>query len=192
VKSQIAVAALLIAVLASPARAQDQKPAPPAKPASGMTPATLKVQLVLSRYQGEKRVSSQPYTLVVAVDDRNRFSGRATLRIGSQVPISTMSRQSGDANAPLVPTVQYRDVGTSIECAVSAREDGLYKIDLTIEESSLEATAGGASSTPPSFRAFRVSDSVLLRHGQSTQSSTATDKVGGEVWRVDVTLTVVR
>ena len=190
-KTQIAIATLLIAVLASPARAQDQKPAPPAKPA-GMTPATLKVQLVLSRYQGEKRVSSLPYTLLVASDDRNRFSGRASLRIGTQVPISTMARQSGDANAPLVPTVQYRDVGTSVECLVSAREDGLYKIDLTIEDSSIEATAGGATSTYPSFRSFRVNDSVLLRHGQSTQASTATDKVGGEVWRVDVTLTVIQ
>jgi hypothetical protein len=191
VKSQIAVAALLIAVLASPARAQDQKPAPPAKPASSMTPATLKVQLVLSRYQGEKRVSSLPYTLLVASDDRNRFSGRASMRIGTQVPISTMAREGG-ANTPVVPAVQYRDVGTSIECLVSAREDGLYKIDLTIEDSSIEATAGGATSTYPSFRSFRVSDSVLLRHGQSTQASTATDKVGGEVWRVDVTLTVVQ
>ena len=189
-KTQIAIATLLIAVLASPARAQDQKPAPPAKPA-GMTPATLKVQLVLSRYQGEKRVSSLPYTLLVASDDRNRFSGRASIRIGTQVPISTMAREGG-ANTPAVPTVQYRDVGTSIDCLVSAREDGLYKIDLTIEDSSIEATAGGATSTYPSFRSFRVSDSVLLRHGQSTQASTATDKVGGEVWRVDVTLTVVQ
>lgn len=192
-KSHIAVAAVLIATLAVPAPAQEQKAAAPSKPAPSLQSSTVKVQLVLSRYQGEKRISSLPYTVLVASDERNRFTGRANLRLGTQVPISTMSRQGGDANAPLVPTVQYRDVGTSIDCVVTQLEGGQYKVDLSIEDSSLELTAGsGASSTHPAFRSFRVSDSVLLRDGQSAQSSTATDKVAGEVWKVDVTLTTVK
>jgi hypothetical protein len=189
VKSHLAVAALLIAVLGAPGRAQEQKTAAAARPASTVTPATLKVQLVLSRYQGDKKISSLPYTLLVASEERNRFSGRANLRLGTQVPITTMSRQSGDANAPLVPTVQYRDVGTNIDCVVAALDDGLYKIELSIEDSSVDAAASGAH---PAFRSFRVSDSVLLRDGQSTQSSSATDKISGEVWKVDVSLTLNR
>ena len=33
---------------------------------------------------------------------------------------------------------------------------------------------------------------MLLRDGQSAQYSTATDKVNGEVWKVDVTMNVVK
>ena len=193
-KSHIAVAAVLIAVLASPGRAAEPNAqAAPNKPAPSMASTTLKVQLVLARYQGEKKVSSLPYTILVSTDERNRNTGRGSLRLGSQVPITMMSRQSGDASSPVVPTVQYRDVGTSIDCTITALEDGRYRVDLSIEDSSIDTTTGsGASSTHPAFRSFRVSDSVLLRDGQSTQSSTATDKVGGEVWKVDVTLTAVR
>ena len=43
----------------------------------------LKVQIVISRYQGEKKVSSLPYTLAVNANLTNKTS----LRVGSQVPI---------------------------------------------------------------------------------------------------------
>jgi hypothetical protein len=33
---------------------------------------------------------------------------------------------------------------------------------------------------------------MLLRDGQTAQSSTGTDKVNADVWKVDVTLTVVK
>lgn len=188
-KSHIAVAAVLIAMLGTPGRAQEQKPATP-PPA----PATLKVQVVLARYQGEKKVSSLPYTLTVNTDERNRYTGRASVRVGTQVPITTMVRQNNDANAPMVPTVQYRDVGTSIDCAITAIEDNSrFKLDLTIEDSSIDTAPGsGASSAHPAFKSFRTSDTLLLRDGGTSQYSTATDKVSGEVWKVDVTLTVVK
>jgi hypothetical protein len=189
VKSHIAVVAVLIAALGMPGRAQEQKPAaPPTLPSSMM-----KVQLVLSRYQSEKKVSSLPYTLTMITDERNRNTGRANLRLGTQVPLTTMSRQSGDANAPLVPTVQYRDTGTSIDCIVTALEDGRFKLDLTIEDSSIDtAAASGANGAHPAFKSFRTIDTLLLRDGQSAQYSTATDKVNAEVWKVDVTLNVVK
>jgi Flp pilus assembly secretin CpaC len=106
-----------------------------------------------------------------------------------------MARQSNDANAPLVPTVQYRDVGTSIDCIATVLDDGRFKLNLTVEDSSLEAGAnsgGTSTSTHPAFRSFRTSDTVLLRDGQSAQYSTATDRVTGDVWKVDVTLTVIK
>ena len=184
-KNQIAVVAVLVA-LASPIRAQEQKP-PAALPAS-----TVKVQLVLSRFQGDKKVSSLPYSLTVHPDERNRNVGRSNIRLGTQVPITTMTRQGSEANAPLVPTVQYRDVGTSIDCTVTALEDGRYKLDLTVEDSSVDTSGAGANGAHPAFRSFRTADSIMLRDGQSSQYSTATDKVSGEVWKVDVTLNVVK
>ena len=47
---------------------------------------------------------------------------------------------------------------------------------------------GGA----PSFRNFRVTEQVMLKDGQSREFVAATDKVNGEVTKVDVTLTVVK
>jgi len=189
VKSHLAVAAVLVAALAAPIAAQEQKPV-----AAASAPVTLKIQLVLARYQGEKKISSLPYTLNLVPDERNRNMGRANVRLGTQVPITTMSRAAGgDNNAPLIPTVNYRDVGTNIDCFVYVLDDGRYKVDLTIEDSSVDTGPGTSASTAnPTLRSFRTNASLLLRDGQSAQHSTATDKVSGDVWKVDVTLNVVK
>jgi hypothetical protein len=190
VKSYLAVVAALIVALGTSGRAQEQRP--PATP-NAVAPTTLRVQVVLARYQGEKKIGSLPYTLTVNMDDRNRNSGRASLRLGTQVPITTMARQSNEANAPLVPTVQYRDVGTSIDCIASLMEDGRFKLELTVDDSAVEAMPGNPANSPhPAFRSFRTSDTMTLRDGQSGQFSTATDKVNSDVWKVDVTLNVVK
>jgi hypothetical protein len=190
VKSYIVIAAAMIVALWTPVRAQDQKP--PTTP-TAVAPISVRVQVVLSRYQGDKKISSLPYTLTVNMDDRNRNQGRSSLRLGTQVPITTMIRSGSDSNAPLVPSVQYRDVGTSIDCAATAFDDGRFKLELTVEDSSVETGPGsGSNNATPAFRSFRTSDTVLLRDGQSAQYSTATDRVSGDVWKVDVTLTVVR
>ena len=184
-KTSIAVAAVLIVALAAPGRAQEQNPPAPA-------PTTVKIQLVLSRYQGEKKISSLPYTLSVTTDPV-RNSGRANLRLGTQVPITTMTRQGADEKAPLVPSVQYRAVGTSIDCTLAVVEEGRFKLELSVEDSSVDTgPTGGSNPAHPTFRSFRTSETVLLRDGQSTQYSTATDKVSGDVWKVDVTLNVVK
>ena len=44
----------------------------------------------------------------------------------------------------------------------------------------------------PAFQSFSSSMSVILKDGQSAQYTTATDKVSGEVIKVDVTLNVIR
>jgi type II secretory pathway component GspD/PulD (secretin) len=182
-KAPMLAAAALLAAFAAPVAAQDQKPAPG---------PIVKVQLTLSRYQGEKKIASLPYLMTVNTEDRSR-SGRANLRLGTQVPITTMSRPGGDANAPSVPTVVYKDVGTNIDCLVYAYEDGRFRLDLTVEDSSVEGAAEGKPlPANPLFRSFKTSNQLLLRDGQSMQYTTATDKVSGEVWKVDVTLNVVR
>ena len=189
-KSCLALAAVALA-LSVPVQARGQE-----SPQSGaaVISRTVKLQIVLTRFQGEKKISSLPYTLTVNMDDRSRNFGRSSLRLGTQVPIMTNTRPGGsDANAPLVPTVQYRDVGTSIDANVTALDDARYKVDLTVEDSSVETTsAAGANATHPAFKSFRTSDSILLRDGQSSQYSSATDRVSGEVWKVDVTMTVVK
>lgn len=186
-KSHIAGAAALMLALTAPVLAQE--------PAPSTATTTLRLQLVVSRYQGEKKISSLPYTLSVNVPDASLRNpvGRANLRLGTQVPITTMARQSGEANAPLVPTVNYKDVGTNIDCTVTAFDGGRFKLDVTLEDSSVDiAPTSGATNTHPAFRSFRTSDTMMLRDGGSSQFSTATDKVSSDVWKVDVTLNVVK
>jgi hypothetical protein len=174
-----------------------EKPAAPAAPkAPVVTP--LKLQVVISRYQGEKKISSLPYTLSV-----NGFSttspGRANLRMGAKIPVMMMAAPSVDGK-PLKDMVtagpiQYQDVGTNIDCSVLLLEDGRYRLDVTVEDSSVYSD-DQAKTTPtsgsPTFRSFRASDSMVLKDGGTAQFTAATDKVSGETVKVDVTLTVVK
>ena len=170
-----------------------EKPAPPAaaKPAPAAA-MPLKVQVVVSRFQGEKKLSSLPYSLSV------NAGSRATLRMGAKVPVMMITAKSPVEGVPMVGPIQYQDVGTSIDCYVSTpQDDGRFKLEITIDDSSVygdtpTTTDNKPAAGNPSFRSFRASDSMVLRDGQTSQFTTATDKVSGEIVKVDVTLTVVK
>ena len=72
-----------------------EKPAPPAPKAALAAVTPLKVSVVVSRFQGEKKLSSLPYTLSV------NAGSRGTLRMGAKVPVMMMMT----ANMPKVKTV---------------------------------------------------------------------------------------
>lgn len=153
---------------------------------------TLKLQVVVSRWQGEKKTSSMPFTL--SVNASNTSFGRANLRMGAKIPIVMMMAPPApgpDGKDMQVGPIQYQDVGTNIDCTTRAYDGGRYGIDLTIEDSSVYEEQGKRNERP-SFRSFRASDSMILKDGQSAQFTAATDKVNGEVTKVDVTLTVVK
>ena len=170
-----------------------EKPAPPAaaKPAPAAA-MPLKVQVVVSRFQGEKKLSSLPYSLSV------NAGSRATLRMGAKVPVMMITAKSPVEGVPMVGPIQYQDVGTSIDCYVSTpQDDGRFKLEITIDDSSVygdtpTTTDNKPAAGNPSFRSFRASDSMVLRDGQTSQFTTATDKVSGEIVKVDVTLNVVK
>ena len=182
-------------------RAQDKPATPPpaAKAPTVVTP--LKVQVVISRYQGEKKISSLPYTLSVN-GDSNAPRAAANLRMGASVPLMMVAAPVGDGQKmPMPPAgpIQYKDVGTNIDCRVSSLDDGRFRLEITIDDSSVypedraaSADARLATSGSPSFRSFRATDSMVLKDGGTSQFTTATDKVNGEVVKVDVTLTVVK
>jgi hypothetical protein len=186
--------------------AQD-KPAgtPTAKPPAAHVP--LKIQVVISRYQGDKKISSLPYSLSITGGGGNgpenmvtgpSFIGRANLRMGAKVPVAATSYTpiaAGGAGVNPLVSYQYQDVGTNIDCQVWSVDDGRFRVEITIEDSSVypdDKDIPGTVKGNPSFRSFRGSDSMLLRDGATAQFTTATDKVSGETVRVDVTLTVVK
>ena len=173
------VAFAVVVAFAAPARAQEI--------------SALRVQVVVSKYQGDKKVSSMPYTLSVNTDRH-----QAVLRMGAQVPIVTAVTPDAKSVTGIGPIqqVQYRDVGTSIDVASEpADSQGRYKLNINVDDSSVYTAEGQNAMRPgdhPSFRSFRATNSVLLKDGQSVQFTTATDKVSGEVVKVDVTVTVVK
>jgi hypothetical protein len=160
--------------------------------ASGKGIIPVRVQVVISRYQGDKKISSLPYTISVNANDR----GASTLRMGAQVPVVSFRMPTADSKEPPLSSIQYRDVGTNIDCAASAVDDGRFRVTLTLEDVSVLAddpvAQQGLAKGQPSFRSFRISEAMVLKDGQSMQFTSATDKLNGEVVKVDVTLTVLK
>jgi hypothetical protein len=163
----------------------------------------LKVQIVVSRYQGEKKVSSLPYTLTVNANDGfisadGRFNPFkvAQLRTGASVPVPALASPKEGPMGPMGP-VQYKAIGTNIDCTAQSTADGRFRVDISIEDTSVYSegqTAQGVAKLDdiPSFRTFQSSNSVILKDGQSAQFTAAADRINGEVTKVDVTVTVVK
>ena len=183
-------------LVASPlARAQEVPSPRPHQPAAGRQ-VPLKVQLVVSRTQGNKQISSLPYTLSVVANDNDKTS----LRMGVDVPIQQTGSGAATGGLATIPvsSYSYRSVGTNIDCSARTLEDGVFKLDLAVEDSSVfvpdqESAATTSRTLPmPSFRKFQSTFNLLLKDGQTAQHTAATDPVSGEVLRIEVTLTVLK
>jgi hypothetical protein len=166
-----------------------------ARPAAG-APVPLKIQLVLSRFQGEKKLSSVPYTLSVTA---NEGSGSARVRMGVQMPIPSVNIGATGA----VPSYNYKDLGTNIDCSANSGPDGQYKVQLTVADSSVyfqEQDAAKPNVPPvpshlvgvPAFRSFTSTFTTWLRDGQTSQYTSVPDQVSGQVLKIDATLTVLK
>jgi hypothetical protein len=170
-------------------RTQENPTPPPAAKATTPPVAApaLKVQVVIGRYQGEKKLSSMPYTLTI------NAGGHANLRMGTRIPITMMAMTNIPKDAPAGGPIQYQDVGTNIDCSAAEVEGGRFSLVVSIDDSSVYPDEAASSAKGnPSFRSFRASNSMVLKNGETGQFMSATDKVTGETVRVDVTLTVVR
>ena len=142
-------------------------------PASGKPSIPLKVQVVISRYEADKKVSSLPYTLAVTANERPGGS----IRMGSMIPVP---------NGP--GSYSLQNVGTNIDCSVTSLEDSRFKVEVSISDSSVMERR--TADAVPTLRSFVTNNSVVLKDGQSAQFTAAADKNTGEIVKVDVTLTV--
>lgn len=188
------VVASLLAV-AAPSVADQEKEA--TKGAVSETPGTrktltpLRVALTVSRYDGEKKVGSLPYTLQVAANDPRG----AKVRMGVEVPVPVTTFQGAGSSSSPATSFQYRNVGTNIDCSADSLEDGRFRVILTVEQSSIPSTPEGRSGQArdlPMFRTFNAMVPLVLRDGQTTQYVAATDPVTGESIRIDVALSVIK
>jgi hypothetical protein len=195
------VLAITMAVLMLAVTARAQNPPPP-QPAPDSPPVAkpsrqqlvpLEIQVVIARYQGEKRVSSMPYVMAV-----NANGERASLNMGADVAIP-----SGPITPPFIdgkpsPTVMYsyRNIGTNIICGATSADEVRFDVNISIDDSSVFVKEDGAPSTGvgnmPAFRSFKSRNTLLLRDGQTRQYTAATDRVSSETIRIEVTLKVVK
>jgi len=169
--------------------AQESQPAAAQSKPPATVPVSMKVSLVFSRYQGEKKISSVAHTLWVTAGDRT------SLRLGTQVPVpTTMMKDGGGA----VQSYNYRDVGTNIDCSATPVPDGGYRLNITITDSSVyfadQADSPVRSTTSstgaPAFRNFNTTFTIVLRDGQTGQATSVTDPVSGQSIKVDATVNV--
>lgn len=180
---------MLALVLACAAAVQAQEKARPV-----LTP--LKIQVVFSEYEGEKKVSSIPYSLLLNSPDAGR-SDVGKIRVGVRVPLVIQAKEGLQT--------QYQNVGTDIDVSAQTQPSGSFKVGFSIRRSFIYSppSPGAKTEEPdmspprnlqptPIFRDFFSEFDLLLKDGQTLQSALATDPVSGRVLKVDVTLAVVK
>jgi hypothetical protein len=161
-----------------------------------LTPLTLEV--VVSKYQAGKKISSLPYTLSVIANNL-RFGRASQLRMGGQIPIPAFPRPDDKppSGAGYAGPLQYRDIGISIDASARAAADGRFDLSISIEDTSVYPDDALINSGPrvtgmPVFRSFRSTNEMTLGHGQSGEFTAATDRISGEVIRVSATLRIAK
>jgi hypothetical protein len=165
----------------------------------------LELQVIVARYQGDKRISSLPYVLSMksSISSRDFRPGfGASLRLGSRVPVRTQVPVPATDGKPATTTnsVNYENVGTNIDAGATALEDGRYEVTLTLNESSVitdtkqafELRGASGMGEYPVFRSYQSTNTFFVKEGQTAQFTAASDRVSGEVVRVEVKLTVVK
>ena len=189
---KLAFALVSLAALSTFApRARAQEPAAQKK----VTP--LKVQVVISEFDGEKKIGSLPYVFYVMADAVH--NSQTSVRMGLRVPVRTGGRAQ-DTNYQF----QYQDVGTNLDCSAQSQPDGVYWLSLTVQRSSLylggsevareNQAANGPNILPdqPVIQNFSSSIQIAAKDGQTVQSNLAADPVSGHILKVDVTVNVVK
>lgn len=182
----VALCVIVLCSVAAPARSQDLPKGP-----------IIRLQIVIERFNNDKKVGSAPYVMSLTPFPLNKAIGSLGLlgrvRVGVQVPILTAASSTKD------PTVTYRDVGTFADCRAEPRDDGRYLVQCTLEQSSVfvppatspqRAIAG--TGTPPVIRSFKSDAVLLVSDGQTAQHSAGVDPTTGEQVKVDITLNVVK
>jgi hypothetical protein len=147
----------------------------------------IKVQIIFTEYDGEKKISSMPYFFIVIADEKvggREYSTR--LRTGIRVPIETDGKDQ---------KTTYLDVGTNIDCGIKAEDDGHFHLYLTFDRSALypnKSTEGERLVADPGgqplVRQFRTDESLILKDGQTSENLLSTDPLNGHTLRVSVTI----
>jgi hypothetical protein len=190
----VPVGCLLIAGMLAPIGwAQDpERATPEAKTRKqDWTGIPVKVQVVFSEYDGDKKVKSLPYSISLnAMRTPDTFNPWTKLRIGNRVPNGQM---------------QYLEVGTNIDSRVIRNDDGRYALQLNVERSWFNSSIGvpqkstseTSETTPSQFKdpiiqQFKSELNITVREGEIVESTLATDPLSGKVTKIQVSVSAVK
>jgi hypothetical protein len=160
--------------------------------------ASLKIQVVFTEYDGDKKLKSLPYSFLVTTHTRDGWP-EAKIRVGSRVPVYTGGEHG---------SMSYMDVGTNIDCRAEVAGESQYRIFLSLERSWVDgdvlvpvekATASAPQGDPhttqfrePIIRQYKAELSPILKDGQSIETSLATDPLSGRVVKLEVSVSLVK
>jgi hypothetical protein len=182
---------LLLSALAVPSQIAIAQSTPQSKPASDdhtRPGIPIKVQVVFSEYDGDKKVSSMPYTFVAVTDEKVSGRYHTSLRTGVRIPVEV-----GGADQK----TNYMDVGSNIDCSIWSTDDDRYILYLVFERSALYSAEDKQPAThpagqPPLVRQFKASVNTILRDGQTTESVVSTDPLNGHSLHVSTTINAIK
>jgi hypothetical protein len=187
--------ATLFILLALPSVYAQEKPNNEPKPnvatATPLPEIPLKVQIVLTEFDGAQKLSSLPYTIYTLATGPHNRRAEERLRFGVRVPVASSSQFT------------YEDVGTNIDCGAVVRDDGQFSLDFHVERSSLTIPGPDGKATDwkpgelnpgpqPLIRSFRNDFALVMRDGRTMEGSSAVDPVTGHVLKIEVTLSVLK
>jgi hypothetical protein len=151
----------------------------------------IKVQMVFTEYDGEKKVASMPYSFVAVADEKLGGYYSTSVRNGVRIPVETDGKDQ---------KTTYIDLGTNIDCGIRSEEDGRFHVYFIFERSALYPSAAIGDeklevTRPnglPLIRQMRTSETLVLRDGQSSESLLSTDPINGHSIRLSVTINVLK
>jgi hypothetical protein len=174
----------MLSVLPLPALAQAKSPDKPGIP--------VKVLIVFSEYNGEKKISSMPYSFVAITDEKMGGYYSTSLRTGVRIPVETEGKDQKST---------YMDVGSNIDCGIRTTDDDHYRVQFIFERSALYPVGDSQDDKvlnsrppgqPPLVRQFKASEQVLLKDGQTSDSVVSTDPLNGHSLHISITITVLK
>jgi len=171
------------------------------------TLASLKVQVVFTEYEGDKKLKSLPYSLLITTKTRDDRP-EAKIRVGNRIPVYIGGAPGGSQTVPS-QAYTYMDVGTNIDGWAEGVGPGQYRVHLYLERSWVEGnvsvpiekaastqTVAGSSRAPefpqPIIRQYKAELTPILKDGQSLETNFATDPLTGRVVKLEISISVLK
>jgi len=194
--ASVQIASLLLLGILSPTVLAQDKPKTDDKTKVEVPTTPIKVQIVFTEFEGDKKIKSLPYVMYMNAPDSSELrAGWVKFRIGSRLPVYVGKNE-----------MQYMDVGTNVDARSAYTGDGHVLLQMTLERSWVEGEVSvpmmrsdSSTSDPsgghfqePIVRGFKSELDLKLREGQPVESNMATDPISGKVLKVEISFTVVK
>ncbi|HEY2548652.1 MAG TPA: hypothetical protein VGI46_21435 [Candidatus Acidoferrum sp.] len=194
--SKIQLTSLFLLAMLSPICLAQDKPKADDRAKAEVQTTPIKVQIVFTELDGDKKVKTLPYSMYINAPDANEIKpGWVKFRIGSRLPIYVGKNE-----------MQYVDVGTNVDARSAYTGDGHVLLQMTLERSWVEGevsfpmTKGDCSQLDssaghfqePIIRGYKSELDLKLREGQPVESTVMTDPISGKLEKVEISFTVLK